>query len=392
MLRLALVPIAIAGSATIAASAPVVPQGVPVDVQLRQARAEAAAAIAEQQRLEKLAAEARGEVERLRAKQLAAAQAIAAAEAAISAADAQARLIQARLEIQRQRLAREQAPASALLTALYMRSQRPPLLLMAQSGSTQELLKLRALVSAVTPAIRERAAALAKELDAAQALQTAASAAREERLQTRNALAKRRDAFAELEAEAIEIAERRGTAALGAGDTALARSDILAESEESARTARGSARLARELAEIGPAPLPPQEPAPYAPLRYRLPADAAVVEGLGAIDANGVRARGVTLATRRGARLVAPADGTILFAGPFRDYDGILIIDHGSGWKSVLVNAGTDLRKGARVKIGDSLGIALGRVEVQLMRGGEAISPALIAGSSRIVSNKQKSG
>ena len=117
-----------------------------------------------------------------------------------------------------------------------------------------------------------------------------------------------------------------------------------------------------------------------------------MIDGLGAVSAAGVRSRGVTLATRRGNALVAPAAGRILFAGPFRDYDGVVIIDHGRGWKSVLVNAGSSLGRGTAVKLGDPLGIALGPVEVQLQHGGRPVSPALIAGSSAILSNTRKSG
>jgi septal ring factor EnvC (AmiA/AmiB activator) len=104
-----------------------------------------------------------------------------------------------------------------------------------------------------------------------------------------------------------------------------------------------------------------------------------------------VRSRGVLLATRRGAAIAAPATGTILFAGPFRDYDGVIIIDHG-GWKSVLVNAGTALQRGATVRLGDPLGTALGHVEIQLQHDGKAVSPALIAGSSAVLSNAPKGG
>jgi septal ring factor EnvC (AmiA/AmiB activator) len=90
--------------------------------------------------------------------------------------------------------------------------------------------------------------------------------------------------------------------------------------------------------------------------------------------------------------LAAPASGTILFAGPFRDYDGILIIDHGGGWKSVLVNAGSKLPRGSKVTAGEPIGIALGAVEIELQHDGEAVSPALIAGSSAVLSNRPKGG
>ncbi|HEU5482691.1 MAG TPA: peptidoglycan DD-metalloendopeptidase family protein, partial [Sphingomicrobium sp.] len=157
---------------------------------------------------------------------------------------------------------------------------------------------------------------------------------------------------------------------------------------------RSAARLAIELADFGPALLPRTE-APgvdQAPIAYVLPADARVTDGMGAVSPNGVRSRGITLGTRRGAPLIVPASGTILFAGPFRDYDGVVIIDHGQGWKSVLVNAGSNLSKRSKVRIGEPLGFALGPVEVQLQHGGEAVSPALIAGSSAILSNMRKSG
>ena len=394
MLRLAASTLLLAGSAALAASAPAVPERLPVDIQLQQARNDAAAAEAEQRRLETAAAKARDEASRLRAQQLAAAQGIAAAEAQISAADAQARLVQAQLAAQRQRLASEQAPVSSLLAGLALMARRPPVLLLADAGSAEELVKLRILLASTTPAIQAKTAALTRELEQGTRLEQAALAARQDMLRTRDELSRRRHSFAELEARANRLAEQRGSEALGAGDVAIAREEQLSELQRGQQSARSAARLAAELAELGPALLPRTAggTAGRAPLDYRLPSDAAVLDGLGAISASGIRSRGITLATRRGSALAVPASGTILFAGPFRDYDGVVIIDHGRGWKSVLVNAGSSLPRGRKVRIGEPLGIALGRVEVQLQHGGEAVSPALIAGSSAVLSNKRNSG
>jgi septal ring factor EnvC (AmiA/AmiB activator) len=379
-------------SAAIAASTPVTSERTPLDLQLRQARAEAAAATAEQQRLEKKAAQARDEVGRLHAQQLAATQAIAATEAAITAADAQARIAEARLQIERQKLASAQAPISSLLGALVLTSRRPPLLMLAQGGSTEDLVKLRVLVDSTAPVVRARTAALARQVRAGAQLEQAALAARHQLRLEREELGRRRARFAELERRAVELAKSRGSVALGAGDVALARQEQLADLQARAASTRESARLAQELAALGPVPLRSAARPSGAPLRYRLPANAAVVEGLGAVDANGVRSRGVLLATRRGAPLAAPADGTIVFSGPFRDYDGVVIIDHGGGWKSVLVNAGSRLQRGAAVRQGEPIGIALGPVEIQLQHEGKAVSPALIAGSSAVLSNPSKGG
>jgi septal ring factor EnvC (AmiA/AmiB activator) len=385
--------ILVAGTAAVAASAPLPRQDPAIDSQLQQARNEAAAATAEQHRLEKAAAAARDEVTRLHAEQLAAAQAIEAAEARITAADAEARLAQAMLEAQRQRLAAEQAPVSSLLGGLILAARRPPLLMLADSGSTEELVKLRLLVRATAPAIRAKTSGLTAELERESSLEQQAAAARQRMVDSRNDLGRRSEALAALEQRAVELARNRGAQALGAGDVALVSEERLSTVEQGAQSAAQSRLLGRELAALGPAPIPAAASAPSNPqLAYRLPAQAPVTDGMGAVSPNGVRSRGVTLATRRGTPLSAPASGTILFAGPFRDYDGIVIIDHGDGWKSVIVNAGSKLRKGMNVRIGDRLGVALGPVEVQLQHGGQPVSPALIAGSSEVLSNGRKGG
>jgi septal ring factor EnvC (AmiA/AmiB activator) len=247
-------------------------------------------------------------------------------------------------------------------------------------------------VSATVPVIRSKTAALSLELERSGRLREAALAARARLRDRRNELDGRRAAFAALEREAIDVARRRGSRALGAGDVALALEERVEIAERSAPSKIEAMRLANELAALGPVPLRPIADRQGPALRYRLPADAPVTDGVGAVSPSGVRSRGMTIATRRGAPLAVPASGTILFAGPFRDYDGVIIIDHGGGWKSVIVDAGTRLQRGARVRIGEPLGIALGPVEVQLQHNGEMVSPALIAGSSAILSNRSKGG
>ena len=105
-----------------------------------------------------------------------------------------------------------------------------------------------------------------------------------------------------------------------------------------------------------------------------------------------MKSRGLTLATGRGAQVIAPAAGIIRFAGPFRDYDGIVIIDHGGGWMSLIVNLRSSLQAGAKVAAGDPLGRALGPLGVELSHNGRHASPALIAGSSPTLSNGAKGG
>jgi murein DD-endopeptidase MepM/ murein hydrolase activator NlpD len=70
----------------------------------------------------------------------------------------------------------------------------------------------------------------------------------------------------------------------------------------------------------------------------------------------------------------------------------LLIIDHGGGWLTLIVNAASSLHPGDKVRVGDDIGRALGPLQVELSRNGRRISPALIAGSSQNLSKDAKGG
>ena len=379
----------------IGASAPVPNVTKLIDAELKQARAEARAADAQVRKLEQAASKSRDEASRLRAQQAAAAEAIAAAEARISVATAEGRLIAASLAAQRQRLQEQQRPVSSLLAGLAMMAQHPPLLALAGGGNTDEMVRVRILLDSGLPAIRRRSALLSSQLATTERLERAGAASRAVFLQSRQELARKRDQFARLEAAALQSAERSGTAAIGAGDVAIASGEEAERIAGEAQGLRSASQVAAELAALGPVPPSPIQPnGNTAPIgfAYRLPADAPVVDGLGEISASGVRSRGLTLATRRGARVFVPASGIVRFSGPFRDYDGIAIIDHGGGWMSLIVNVASEIRPGTRVRAGEPLGRAMGPLGVELSRNGQHLSPALIAGSSATLSNGTKGG
>lgn len=379
----------------LAASALAQGMGDPLGVALRNARTEQAAAEAEAARLQKLASRARGEADRLHAEQAAAAQAIEAAESRITTADAGLRLASALASAHRAQLAREQQPVASLLAGLALMARQPPLLALVDQRSTDELVKVRILLDSTLPAIRQRTRGIAAGIAEDERLRNSAQAARAELLRSRQDLVLRRAQFAALERRAQQQSLAAGGQALSAGDVALAageEADRLVREQSGGQSARavaeqlaaGEAFPGRPFAPIG-GPLP-------VPFAYRLPAAAPVTEGLGSVDDSGVRSRGITLATPRGAPVAAPADGVVRFSGPFRDYDGVVIIDHGGGWLSLVVNVTSPLRAGERVRLGDPLGRALGPIAVELSHNGRRFSPALIAGSSATMSNGTKGG
>ena len=367
-----------------------------LDAALKSALAEQASADAQTARLEQAAAKAQTEAGRLHAEQEAAAQAIDAAEARIGAATARLQLTSAYVDAHRRQLASEQQPVASLLGGLATMARRPPLLVLADRGGTDELVKVRLLLDATLPVIRSRTSHLSAELAQGERLQHAALAARAELARSRDNLATRRQTFAALEQKAVSRALASEGQALGSGDVALAAGeDVERLRGEQANTQSIRAVASRLAGDEEPAPLSPfapEGPAPAQPFAYQLPADAPVAEGLASVNASGVRSRGLTLSTARGAAVTAPADGVVRFAGPFHDYDGILIIDHGGGWLSLIVNVVSELHPGDRVRLGDALGRALGPLQVELSRNGRRISPALIAGSSVSLSKGAKGG
>jgi septal ring factor EnvC (AmiA/AmiB activator) len=376
-----------------AASAPVTSEAEPVDSALARARTEARDAEADVRRLEQAASKARGEAAKLAAERQAAAAAISAAEARISAADAELLLIRARVAQRAEQLARRQAPLAALLAGIVSMGRRPPLLGVADSSSLGEFVRVRALLDTTLPVIRARSAALSAELADSRRLQASAAAARSRVAEARGELEKRQKHFAELEAKAAERAAALGADAVGAGDVLVASTESEARLLGDGARRRAEIRLAVELGGLPPAPARPwAAKAAVPPLIYQLPLAAPLTGGFGSVSDTGIRARGLTLQAYRGAEVRVPADGTIAFAGPFRRHDGVVIIDHGKGWMSLLTGVRPERRKGERVRAGDMLGRALGPVSVELSTNGRPVSAALIAGSSVLLSNKGKTG
>lgn len=89
----------------------------------------------------------------------------------------------------------------------------------------------------------------------------------------------------------------------------------------------------------------------------RLPVSAPSLVRFGQKDAFGTTSKGITLRPRPGSAAAAVAAGRIAFAGPFRGYGRVLILEHAGGFHTVL--AGLDkvtVAVGQRVAAGEPLG------------------------------------
>ena len=100
--------------------------------------------------------------------------------------------------------------------------------------------------------------------------------------------------------------------------------------------------------------------------RIPLPAAGSILKTFGSPDGLGGTEHGISLATPARATVSAPADGAVLFSGPYRTYGQLLIIDAGGGYYVVL--AGLDrinVTVGESVLAGEPIG-AMGDGSVRM--------------------------
>lgn len=346
------------------------------------AKRQAEEATRRSQQLEREAARATDEAARARAAASAVAARIEAAEAALTAAETRIRIVEALRARQRARLAERQAPVVRLTAALQTMARRPPALALVQPGSVHDVVHVRSLLASTLPVIRARTARLREEIRAGNALREQAEKARAALVEGQEELRRQRIAFARLEAAQRRRSEALASSALFESDRALAFGEEARDLLALMGTREYQARLRASLSALPP-PLPRPGSEAEAPAsgpggRYMLPVAGRIVTGVGEISDAGVHARGLTFETAANAPVVAPRRGRIAYAGPFRGYDEIVIIDHGGGWSSVLTGlTGLSVRVGERVGAGARLGRAAPgetRVGVELRRGGRPVS------------------
>lgn len=154
-------------------------------------------------------------------------------------------------------------------------------------------------------------------------------------------------------------------------------------------------KLEEELKRAGPSllPTPPiPEGASFAKAKGALPYPARgnVIRRFGSKIAVGT-AKGISIQSRTGARVIAPFDGRVIFAGKFRTYGNLLIIAHGDGYHTLLaglnkidtivgqwVLAGEPVGMMAQTRLASATGNAMGpapELYLEIRKDGVPINP-----------------
>jgi murein hydrolase activator len=338
---------------------------------LGRAKAESQAAEARAAKLEAAADVQSDEAKAWLGKSAAVAARIQSAEADIAAGEARIHLIDNIRNQQRTVLAEKQEPAVRLMAALQMIARRPPSIALVQPGSINDVVHLRATLDTIMPTLRARTAGLRAELERGRQLRADADKALAALNESKQKLAGQRAELASVAAQHRAAAQRLTGSAIAEQDRAIAMGERARDIDSLLTEAAAQAGVRDGLASLpGPVLRPVQPGAPRAdpvelaqstagPSGYRLPVAGKIVTGLGEVSDAGTRSSGLTIATRPSAQVVAPADGRIAFAGPYRSFGQIVIVDHGRGWTTLITNlSALDVRVGDDVVSGSPIGRA----------------------------------
>ncbi|APO76846.1 peptidase M23 family protein [Rhizobium etli 8C-3] len=273
-----------------------------------------------------------------------------------------------------------------VLAALQRMGRNPPPALLVTPDDALASVRSAILLGAVVPGMRKETDKLAADLGNLAALQaesvmektnltaTMTNGIEEERrmdlLLSENDKLSRSNA-ADLEAEKKRSEELAGKATTLEGLVASMESEIASvrQAAEAARREEENRKLltdeqraqARALADSGVPDKNRIAPAyPFGELKAKLelPVAGDILRQFGDADGTGHEAMGMTLATNPDTVVTAPADGLVVFAGAFRSYGQMIILDAGEGYHLVL--SGMDIistRQGKFVFAGEPLAV-----------------------------------
>ena len=272
----------------------------------------------------------------------------------------------------------------AALGALVRLSRQPPQALIATPAAIDDVIRASLALKTTASMLGEDARRLGAALSALKALHrriasqrmelegvTAALAQEDERLEALHAAAVVRRQQSE---ENKSLAEQRVARLSSEADNLRDLFGSLA-AEAPTTPADDLQPQSQSLAKINPKPFSTARGSLPMPARGRLVALFGEGEGE-------QKNKGITIETRDDARVITPYDGEVVYAGPFRGYGRLLIIDHGEGYHTLLAGfSRIDSVQGQWLLAGEPVGV-MGRgltdyktLYVEFRHDGVAINP-----------------
>jgi septal ring factor EnvC (AmiA/AmiB activator) len=274
-------------------------------------------------------------------------------ETRIGEAEARLRPLDAREVEIRGSLDSRRSEIAEVLSALQRAGRRAPPALLVRPEDALKSLRTAMLLGSVVPEMRARAEKLVGDLSELVSLRKAISTERDQLAQDRDKIREDQIRLASLvdERQKKQSAAEKDMEAESARAVTLSRQvdslqGLIAKMEQDVKSAAKAAATAS--LQGTPAALSNGKPnlgALKDPGRLSPAMAFASAKGLLALPVNGVKIRefggsdgvggvekGISLASRAGAQVTTPCDGWVVYAGPFRSYGQLLILNAGGGY------------------------------------------------------------
>jgi len=316
-------------------------------------------------------------------------------EANIDAAQARLKPLDEREHVFQTSLDERRTVIIEILAALQRIGRQPPPALVVRPEDALQAVRTAIMLGAVVPEMRAQADALAGDLAELLRVRRDIVAERErlsgdldvlarEQLRLNMFIDERQNKQAAAE-QALDAQRQRAAELAHQVDNLK---DLIAKLEQGLDSATREARIeARAIEEDATRPdlAALRDPGRLAPAvafaatrgHLRLPVNGVRIREFGASDGVGGTQKGLSIATHTGAEITAPCDGWVVYAGPFRSYGQLLILNAGSGYHVLL--AGME-------RISVDLGqFVLTGEPVAVMGGGSQVSTAVATGTRQPV-------
>jgi len=299
----------------------------------------------------------------------------------------------------RAQLADQHREIGDLLAVMQRMGREPPPVMVTQREDALRMVRSGMLLNSFFPGLKSRADSLAGRLSELsrvlrekqqRAEQLAAEKEELENLRkrTQDLIAEKRQRLERERArmDALDRAAERHAAAISDLGKLLQTLDA----EVAARTGLGAyeqelrsgeivelAPRAKQAAFVQPGRMKPAVPFGQAKGLIKLPASGTIMRDYGDQDDLGIRSQGVAIETRAQAQVVSPSDGWVSYAGEFRSYGQLLIINAGGGYHILL--AGMEeiyVRRGQFVLSGEPVA-SMGEATASESRSGNVANPSL---------------
>jgi septal ring factor EnvC (AmiA/AmiB activator) len=317
--------------------------------ELAAAREQQKKSIEQQERLKAELAAIGQDRGKLNAQLIEAAARVRAIETGIDAAQRRLGDMDAREQGMRVSLQSRRGEIVEVLSALQRAGRRTPPALLVRPEDALQSLRTAILLGAIVPEIRSRADRLAADISELVALRRTIQAERDALGTDREKLRADQTRLAALveERQKQQSALEKDAAAEAARALALAKQvDSLQTLIGAMEQGSGSAAKAAQTANLQSGAASRQNPAALKDPRRLTPAIAfASAKGLFALPVNGERLRnfgapdgiggiskGISISARPDAQVTSPCDAWVVYAGPFRSYGQLLILNAGGGY------------------------------------------------------------